>query len=56
MDNIEQILKELYEIDPSLKQYEAQVKSIISEMVKAKPDTKFDAAFAASLTQNLIGL
>src|SRR3989344_3727027 len=55
MDNIEQILKELYEIDPSLKQYEAQVKSIISEMVKAKPDTKFDAAFAASLRQRLMG-
>ena len=42
MDKLEQILNELYEIDPGLKEQEGQVISIISEMIKAKPDTKFE--------------
>src|SRR3989344_331949 len=54
MNNIEQILSELYEIDPGLKQYEEQVKKIISEMLVNQPDTKFDSAFAASLKQRLM--
>ena len=54
MNNIEQILSELYEIDPGLKQYEEQVKKIISEMLVNQPDTKFNSAFAASLKQRLM--
>ncbi|MEK7618278.1 MAG: beta-propeller domain-containing protein, partial [Patescibacteria group bacterium] len=54
MDKLEQILNELYEIDPGLKEQEGQVISIISEMIKAKPDTKFDAGFAAGLRQRLM--
>src|SRR3989344_3461504 len=54
MDNIEQILIELYGIEPSLRQNEAEVKKIVSDMLEARPDTKFDAAFAASLRQRLM--
>lgn len=54
MNNLEQILQELYEIDPSLKEHQDQVIAIVSEMLKAKPDTKFDASFAANLRQTLM--
>lgn len=54
MNNLEQILKELYEIDPALKRYETEVRNTVSEILKVKPDTKFDASVAADLKRRLM--
>lgn len=54
MLNIDQIIAELYEIDPTLKEHDAAIRKIITEFVAKKPDTKFDKAFAAKLRARLI--
>ena len=54
MSNIDQIIKELYEIDPTLKEHDAVIRKIIAEFMAKKPDTKFDKAFAARLRARLI--
>jgi len=54
MIDINQILKELYEIDPSLRLQEERVKKIIAEMLDSKPDTKFNLDFAKILKQKLL--
>lgn len=53
MTDINQILNELYEIDPALRQYEKEITKLIGEMLRVRPDTKFDAAFAAQLREKL---
>ena len=56
MDNIEQILKELFEFEPELKAHEEQVRSAISAMLAAKPEIKIDLAFAKKLKAQLLGM
>lgn len=51
---IEHILADLYKIDPAFRQHEAKVKTIIKEVLLAKPDTKFDEQFAAALRHKLL--
>ncbi|MCL5666294.1 MAG: hypothetical protein M1383_00770 [Patescibacteria group bacterium] len=58
MDNLEkkiqQILLDLYKIDPNFKQHEAKIAIIIKEVLLAKPDTKFDEKFAEDLRRRLM--
>lgn len=51
---IEKILQELYLLDPSLKQHEAQLITLVSQMSELKPDTKFDLAFANRLKKEIL--
>lgn len=50
---INNILAELYALDPSLKEHESSLISLISQMSDLKPDTKFDKKFAARLKKQL---
>ena len=50
---LDNLLAELYEIDPSLKKYGDSLRSLVLEMLTSKPDTKFDGEFAARLKQEL---
>jgi len=45
MNNIEKILNELYIIDPSFKSQEGEIKNIIQELLKSKPEIKIDENF-----------
>lgn len=51
---INNILAELYALDPSLKEHESSLISLISQMSDLKPDTKFDKKFAARLKKQLL--
>jgi len=53
-DKIQEILNDLYAYDKSFMQHEEELKKIISHLLKAKPDTKFDVLFAQKLRQELI--
>ena len=53
-DKLKYILEELYNFEPSLKEYQAQLVKIIKEMALAKPDTKFDQSFAYSLKLKIL--
>ena len=44
--NINNILKELYSLDPELKKHEQDLVIIINKLLKSRPDTKFDEKFA----------
>ncbi len=46
---LKKILQELYALEPDLKLYERELLVLVSRMQNAKPDTKFDAAFATRL-------
>jgi len=48
------ILAELYVLEPSLKQHEPELIKLISKFEDIKPDTKFDAAFAARLKAEIL--
>lgn len=51
---LDNLLAELYEIDPSLKKYGDSLRPLVLEMINSKPDTKFDEAFAARLKKELM--
>lgn len=51
---IQTILKDLYQYDPGLKQYEEQVTKTISYLLIVKPDILFDEAFAKRLRAELL--
>lgn len=53
-DQLDNLLAELYEIDPSLKKYGDHLRSLVLEMIASKPDTKFDEEFAARLKRELM--
>lgn len=53
--NIKQILIELYELEPALKNNEEQLVLIVQKLLSSKPDTKFDKAFAKRLKSELLG-
>jgi len=51
---IQKILDELYGIDPSLKAHEEKIIKIITEYRQARPETKFDEAFANQLKKEIL--
>jgi hypothetical protein len=51
---IEQVLKDLYQIDPLFKEHEAKVRILIKEVLLSKPETKFDQEFARDLRRKLM--
>ncbi|NUM25368.1 MAG: hypothetical protein HUU49_01955 [Candidatus Buchananbacteria bacterium] len=53
-NEIKTILAELYQLDPELKKYEPDLIRIVSEIIKVKPNTKFDKKFAAQLRSQLL--
>jgi len=53
MNNIEKILNELYIIDPSFKSQEGEIKNIIQELLKSKPEIKIDENFINRLREQL---
>lgn len=53
-EKIKNILNDLYRIDPDLQKHEEALVSLITELIAAKPDTKFDAEFARNLKVKLL--
>lgn len=51
---INQILKELYQLDPDLKKYESELIKVINKILISKPNTRFDKAFAKKLRAQLL--
>lgn len=51
---INKILEELYVLEPSLREHETQLISLINQMSELKPDTKFDKDFAARLKKEIL--
>jgi hypothetical protein len=47
--NVENFLEELYQIDPSLQEKEAQIKKLIITMTSHSPDVKMDEKFKTNL-------
>src|SRR3989344_2660530 len=56
MDNsqIQKILEDLYQIDPSFRAQEKDLKNLLVKLVASRPDTKFDQNFALNLKQQLM--
>ncbi|MDO8510221.1 MAG: hypothetical protein Q7S15_01180, partial [bacterium] len=54
--NIETILQELYELDPALREHETELRTLLAELVRAKPETSFDKAFAEKLRRRLLAV
>jgi uncharacterized secreted protein with C-terminal beta-propeller domain len=54
MINIEQILSELYMLDPDLKKYDSELRSLVLKMAKSRPDIKPDLEFARCLRRELM--
>lgn len=52
--DIEQILFELYSVDPSLRAQQQELRSLLEKMVFSQPDIKVDQAFAQNLRQTLL--
>lgn len=52
-DKLENILNQLYEFYPELESHKEKLLLLISEMIKNKPDTKFDQSFAFNLKEKL---
>lgn len=53
MTDITKILADLYALDPALKKHEAELATLIQQLLLAKPDTKFDEGFARRLHSQL---
>lgn len=51
---LRQILDELYAIEPSLREKEKDVTAIVTALLAHKPETPFDATFAARLRHDLL--
>lgn len=51
---INEILQELYELDPNLVEKEAELTKIISKMLKVKPEITLDKEFRAELKQQIL--
>ncbi len=49
MPNLESLLNELYVADPSLQKHDAQLRTLLSSIIAAKPDVKMDEAFRLQL-------
>jgi hypothetical protein len=55
-NNIDTILEELYAIDPSFREHEKELRTLVIKLVTLKPDTKFDQTFADQLKTQLLGV
>jgi len=55
MKNIDQILQELIDIEPSFAEHREEMRTLISELIAKKPDTRLDEAFVAGLRSRLLG-
>lgn len=53
-NQLKNILAELYVLDSSLKDYEPELIKLITKMKDIRPDTKFDANFAAKLKEKIM--
>jgi hypothetical protein len=53
--DIDSILRDLYELDPSLKQDEARLVKIIQQVLAARPQPVLDQAFVDQLRRELLG-
>ena len=51
--DIDAILQDLYAVDPSLSADEPRLRPLIAELLAARPDTRFDEAFARNLRAKL---
>ncbi len=54
MINIDQILQELFSVDPALKDRESELRAVIEKMLASKPDTAIDEEFVRGLRQKLL--
>lgn len=52
--NIDEILKEIYQVDPSLKHKEDKLRQLISDLLTIKPETPFTESFKQELKNHLI--
>lgn len=48
------LLEELYEIDPGLREHGDNLRQLVLELLKTKPDTKFNQELAARLRQKIL--
>ncbi len=55
MKNVDQIIQELFTLEPSLRSRERELRTLVSQLLSSKPNTKFDATFAARLRAELLG-
>ncbi|MFP4514663.1 MAG: hypothetical protein ACLFNO_01500 [Parcubacteria group bacterium] len=53
-DKINQILKDLYEIDPNLKKQEKELREIIKKLLASKPEVKIDQEFVRDLREKIV--
>ncbi|MBN1698234.1 MAG: VWA domain-containing protein [Spirochaetales bacterium] len=53
-ETIHAILNDLYEVDPSLKEKETELKKIIEKLVSSKPDVTMDEEFRKTLKKRLL--
>jgi hypothetical protein len=53
---LENILAELYQSDPSLKQHDQVLRKLVVELLEMKPDTHFDESFRQELRRKLMAL
>ncbi len=53
---LKKILSELYSLEPSLKEREADLIVLVQKMISSKPSLKFDAAFASRLKAEIMKL
>lgn len=51
---IEKILAEIFTVDPELKKFQKQLEATMLEMIKNKPETKFDKVFEEELKAKLL--
>jgi uncharacterized secreted protein with C-terminal beta-propeller domain len=54
MINIEQILSELYILDPDLKKFDSELRVLVLKMAESRPDIKPDLEFAKRLRRELM--
>ena len=54
MPDINQILNELFMLDPELKKNEDDVRKIVEKLLESNPETKFDREFASRLRKEIL--
>ncbi len=52
-EKLNEILKEIYLIDPSLKKEEEKIRSLIEKMINTQPESKINEEFVASLKERV---
>ncbi len=52
--NINDILEELYALDPDLRQKESEIQKIIERMIKNRPEIQMDESFRNELRQKIM--